>query len=130
MIKEYLDEFQYEEGAEHYVNVINKRNFERIMALIDSAKVYYGGSVDEGKRFIQPTVLDNVTWDDSVMQDEIFGPVLPVLCFKGFGQILSKIVTLDKPLSAYLFTDDEEEKALFLREISFGGVVSIIRLCT
>src|SRR5690606_5244577 len=82
---------------------------------------YLGGSSIPEKRYIEPTILDNVTWDDAVMQEEIFGPILPVLTFKNFNDALSQIAAYEKPLSAYLFTDNSEEKEQFVSKISFGG---------
>ena len=65
--------------------------------------------------------MNNVTWDDAVMQEEIFGPILPVLTFKNFNEALLQIGAHEKPLSAYLFTNDSEEKENFISKISFGG---------
>ncbi|HKL07510.1 MAG TPA: aldehyde dehydrogenase family protein, partial [Bacteroidales bacterium] len=69
-------------GSEAYVRIINKPNFERLTWLIDKEKIYYGGEMDEENLFISPTILHNVTFDDKVMEEEIFGPILPVIEFK------------------------------------------------
>lgn len=121
LLKQKLDAFNYEDGAGHYVSIINKRNFDRILRLIDPSKVYYGGAYNENTLYIQPTILDNITCSDPVMQEEIFGPVLPVLPFTDFNEILSEIVKREKPLAAYLFTTNEEQKNRFLKTVSFGG---------
>lgn len=121
LIKERLDDAKYEEGAEHYVNIINKRNFDRILALIAPSKIVYGGGKNENTFYIQPTILDHVTWDDAAMQEEIFGPVLPVLTYQNFEDALATVLDHDKPLSAYLFSDNGKEKELFTGKISFGG---------
>lgn len=121
LIKQKLDAFNYADGAEHYVSIINRRNFDRVVGLIDPSKVAYGGAYNESTLYIQPTLLDNVTWNDPVMQEEIFGPVLPVLSFTDFNGILAEIIKREKPLAAYLFTTDEAHKKKFLSTVSFGG---------
>ena len=113
--------FDYQPGAEHYTQIINQRNFERLIRFIDREKVYLGGNYDLQKKYIEPTVLHNINWDDKVMQDEIFGPILPVLTFKNFNEALLTISEKDKPLAAYLFTKNPEEKEQFKSKISFGG---------
>ena len=113
--------FDYQPGAEHYTQIINQRNFERLIRFIDREKVYLGGNYDLQKKYIEPTVLHNINWDDNVMQDEIFGPILPVLTFKNFNEALLTICEKDKPLAAYLFTKNSEEKEQFKSKISFGG---------
>ena len=89
--------------------------------MIDPENVFYGGNFDAKKRFIEPTILQNVTWEDSVMQEEIFGPILPVLTYKNFNEAVLQISKHEKPLAAYLFTNNSEEKDLFTTRISFGG---------
>ena len=79
------------------------------------------GNFDAKKRFIEPTIMQNVTWEDSVMQEDIFGPILPVLTYKNFNEALLQISKHEKPLAAYLFTNNSEEKDLFTTRISFGG---------
>ena len=74
LIKQKLDVFNYADGAENYVSIINKKNFDRVLRLIEPSKVFYGGEHNENTLYIQPTILDNITWNDSVMQEEIFGP--------------------------------------------------------
>lgn len=121
LLKQKLDAFGYRDGAEHYVSIINKRNFDRVVGLIDPSKVAYGGASNADTLYIQPTILDNVAWEDAVMQEEIFGPVLPVLSFTDFNSTLAEIIKREKPLAAYLFTSNEQQKATFLKTVSFGG---------
>lgn len=120
-MKDRLDAAAYEEGVSHYVNIINRKNYERIKSLIEPAKVFYGGRMNDETLYIQPTILDRVEQDDPVMQEEIFGPVLPVLTFHDFDAALAQVNSSAKPLSAYLFTGDNTEKDKFLKHISFGG---------
>ena len=116
-----MDEIQYTDGAAHYVSIINKRNYDRILGLIDKTKIIYGGKHNEDTLYIQPTLMDNVTWEDAVMQEEIFGPVLPVLPYSNYDTVLQKIREGEKPLAAYLFTKNKDEKDKFLQLLSFGG---------
>ena len=120
-LKSYIQKFNYQPGSEHYTRIINDRNFERLVKLINQDKIFYGGKTDSSIKYIEPTILQNVTRDDAVMQEEIFGPILPVLTFKNFNEALLQIAEHEKPLSAYLFTDDSEEKENFVSKISFGG---------
>lgn len=120
-LKAKIQKFNYQPGAEHYTQIINQRNFERLIQFIDQEKIYLGGNYDLQKRYIEPTILHNVNWDDNVMQEEIFGPILPVLTFKNFNEALLKISEKEKPLAAYLFTKNPEEKEQFKSKISFGG---------
>ncbi len=120
-LKSYIQKFNYQPESEHYTRIINDRNFDRLVKLIDQEKVFFGGKSDVAKRFIEPTIMNNVNWDEAVMQEEIFGPILPVLTFKNFNDALLQIAGQEKPLSAYLFTDDSEEKENFVSKISFGG---------
>ena len=120
-LKKYIQKFSYKADSEQYTQIINEKNFERLIKMIDPENVFYGGNFDAKKRFIEPTILQNVTWEDSVMQEEIFGPILPVLTYKNFNDALLQISNHEKPLAAYLFTNNSEEKDLFTSRISFGG---------
>ena len=120
-LKKYIQKFSYKADSEQYTQIINEKNFERLIKMIDPENIFYGGNFDAKKRFIEPTILQNVTWEDSVMQEEIFGPILPVLTYKNFNEALLQISKHEKPLAAYLFTNNSEEKDLFTTRISFGG---------
>ena len=104
-----------------YVRMVNRRHFERVMGLIDPAKVVLGGRGDPDTLKIQPTVLDNVSPEDPVMQEEIFGPVLPVLTFNHIQEAADFVRARPRPLALYLFSQDKEVQGLFLRRTSFGG---------
>ena len=120
-LQSYIQKFNYHSDSENYTQIINQRNFDRLVNLIDQEKVYFGGKTDAAKRYIEPTIMHDVTWNDKVMQEEIFGPILPVLTFKNFNEALLQIAAYEKPLSAYLFSDNSEEKEEFTSKISFGG---------
>ena len=120
-LQSYIQKFNYHSESENYTQIINQRNFDRLVNLIDQEKVYFGGKTDAANRYIEPTIMHDVTWNDKVMQEEIFGPILPVLTFKNFNEALLQIAAYEKPLSAYLFSDNSEEKEEFTSKISFGG---------
>jgi aldehyde dehydrogenase (NAD+) len=105
----------------NYVQIINTHHFNRLKELIETDKVHYGGGLDEENRMISPTILTNVSWNDSVMQEEIFGPILPVLVYDQLDEVISTIQSQPKPLSLYLFTRKSSSKKRILNELSFGG---------
>jgi len=108
-------------GKETYVRIINKRHFNRLNDLIHKDKIYYGGETDEEHLYISPTILDNISFDDRVMEDEIFGPILPVIEFNNLDDIIKKVNTKPNPLALYVFTKKRKLKEKLIREISFGG---------
>jgi aldehyde dehydrogenase (NAD+) len=101
---------EVEKGAfalenENYAQIISEKHFDRLVNMIEPAKVFIGGHYDRSKRFISPTVLGNVLPDDKVMEDEIFGPVLPVLTYDNIDDAISFIKSRPKPLALYLFSE-------------------------
>lgn len=121
MLRNYIRKFDYRPGSEQYTKIINTKNFQRLIKLIDPKKIYFGGNFDEEKLFIEPTIVTDISWSDEVMQEEIFGPVLPVISFSNFNIVLNEILQLEKPLAAYLFSNNSEEKESFTEKLSFGG---------
>jgi aldehyde dehydrogenase (NAD+) len=126
--KEFLQYLSQEIKAANYstdngnlVRIVNQRNATRVASLIMPEKVYLGGFYDIEKCVIEPTVLTDVTWDDKVMQEEIFGPILPVMTFEHLDEVISAIKERPKPLALYLFTSDENVKQRITQELSFGG---------
>ncbi len=111
----------FHESAGHYCKIINEINFDRLEKMIDREKVIFGGETHREKRYISPTILDNVTWEDAVMQEEIFGPILPILTYKKFENAIEKVLSGEKPLSAYLFSNHSGEQQIFSEILSFGG---------
>lgn len=104
-----------------YGKLINEKHFTRISGLLDAEKVVFGGRTDENALRIEPTVLDGVTWQDKVMQEEIFGPVLPVLTFDDFDEIYPLLAGKQKPLALYLFTRDKKRAKQAFARLQFGG---------
>ncbi len=104
-----------------YGKIVNEKHFERISALIDEKRIAFGGGRVALNAKIEPTVLMDITWEDAVMQEEIFGPVLPVLTFENFDEIYELLKDKPKPLALYLFTEDKGRAKAVVDRISFGG---------
>ena len=104
-----------------YVRMVNQKHFQRVMGLIQPANVIFGGQGDPDTLKIQPTILDNVDPGGPVMQEEIFGPVLPVLTFDHIQEALDLVNARPRPLALYLFSQDKGVQELFLRRVPFGG---------
>ena len=104
-----------------YGKIINEKHFERLLGLIDKEKIAYGGGMSALKRKIEPTVVKDVTWEDPVMQEEIFGPILPVLTFNSFEEIYSILQDKEKPLAFYLFTENKRRAKEAVEKCTFGG---------
>lgn len=106
---------------QNYGNIINAKHFDRITKLIDSSKVVHGGKSNRNLLKIEPTVMDHVTFDDAVMQEEIFGPVLPILAYDSLDQAIQKINSMAHPLALYVFTSDQAAARKVTNLCSFGG---------
>lgn len=104
-----------------YGRIVNEKHLARLSSLIDPEKVVFGGEIDSAGCRITPTVMDGVTWDDAVMGEEIFGPILPILTFDDFDAVVDELKTKDKPLALYLFTKDREHVRRVTMELSYGG---------
>ncbi len=107
--------------SDDYGRIINDRHFERIAGLIDADKVAFGGQTDAADRYIAPTVMTDVSLKDAVMQEEIFGPLLPVLEYTAMNEVLATVAENPNPLALYLFTTNPADEKLVLDRISFGG---------
>ena len=99
--------------------MVNGKHYARVMQLMEGENIYYGGAGD-GER-ISPTILTHVSWDSPVMQEEIFGPILPVITFRTLDEIIPMINSREKPLALYLFSRRAAVQERILSEISFGG---------
>ena len=120
------EEIKKQYGAEplknnDYGKIVNQKHFDRLCALIDHSKVVAGGEADPHSCRIAPTVMDNVTYSDAVMGEEIFGPIMPILTFNDFDKAVDELKAKDKPLALYLFTSTKSHVRRVTEEISYGG---------
>ena len=106
---------------ENYGKIINQKHFDRISGLIAPEKVAFGGRTEPERCRIEPTVLDNVTWEDPVMQEEIFGPVLPILTYRTLEEAVETINARPHPLALYLFSEDKAHIRDVTARCQFGG---------
>lgn len=105
--------------SSNYPKIINERHVERLKGLIEGEDIVLGGKTD-GVR-IEPTLLNNITFKSKVMQEEIFGPILPMITYNSIDEILTLFQGMHKPLAFYLFTNDKKIQKKVLNEASFGG---------
>lgn len=105
----------------NYGKIISARHFERLLSLIDPKKVVMGGTWDAQRQKIAPTVLDSVTWEDAVMGQEIFGPVLPIMTFTGLEDVISLLQGKDTPLALYFFSRHRPSIESVTQRIPYGG---------
>ncbi|MBQ8728297.1 MAG: aldehyde dehydrogenase [Oscillospiraceae bacterium] len=106
---------------EDYGKIINGKHFERLCSLIDDEKVVVGGNTNPETLQIAPTVMDNVTYNDAVMGEEILGPIMPILTFDDFDTLISEIKEKDEPLALYIFSSDKKRIKRVTTELSYGG---------
>lgn len=120
-IIQYIKEFVGESPLTYsdYPSIINDRHTKRLLNLLQSGKVIYGGR-SEGRR-IEPTLVREVPMDSAIMQEEIFGPILPIFTYGNLDEVITYINARPKPLALYLFTEDNAVEKRILRDISFGG---------
>ncbi len=126
LIQEILVQIKKQYGVsplenQDYGKIINEKHFHRIMGLIDPKKTVWGGKGDEASLRIEPTVMDNVTFQDPVMQQEIFGPVLPILTYDSLDGAVDKINSMAHPLALYIFTKDRQAAKKVTSRCGFGG---------
>lgn len=119
-------EIEKQYGAEplfnpSYGKIISKKHFDRIVSMIHPAKTVFGGKQSMDTLQIEPTVLDNVVWDDIVMQEEIFGPILPILTYESIAEVIQTVNTREKPLALYLFANDKKMIKHVTSSCQFGG---------
>ena len=119
--KKWINKFYYENGviSKDFPYIINDKHVERLKGLIDDKKVVFGGNITG--RLIEPTIMDNVDYRDPVMQEEIFGPIMPIITFEKIEDVVKELKQKDHPLALYLFTSNKEERDLVFNNIAFGG---------
>lgn len=107
--------------CEDYPKIINIDHLKRLLELIENQDVIFGGSYNLQKRKLAPTIVDNVDFDNKLMEEEIFGPIFPIITYENLNEILYKIKRLSKPLAFYLFTKDDRIKEKVMYNMEFGN---------
>ena len=105
----------------NYGKIINHKHYERLCGLIDRNKVIFGGKCHDASCRISPVVMDNVAFDDKVMEEEIFGPIMPIISFENFDEMTDTLKDKDKPLALYIFSNNKKHIDKVTRELSYGG---------
>lgn len=126
LIKELIIQIKKQYGLDPLNNdsfgkIITERHFDRLLGLIDDNKVVYGGLSNREKLKIEPTIIDNVSFNDAIMQEEIFGPLLPILTFKKLDEVIDYVNNNDAPLAFYYFSTNKRNINTLLNRIQFGG---------
>ncbi|MDQ3551195.1 MAG: aldehyde dehydrogenase family protein, partial [Bacteroidota bacterium] len=122
-LKKYIHDFYMAEDVRdyHYGKIVNEKHFNRLQGYLKNANISFGGNIDVQQKHIQPTILSEVDIDDSVMQEEIFGPLLPVLVWEKEEEVYTCINRNKEPLSLYVFTENKKKADKWINTISFGG---------
>lgn len=124
LMKQTILEFYGDRALENpdYPRIIDKNSFERLINLIEGQNIYTGGLYNSKTLKIEPTIIDDVDFANKIMQEEIFGPILPVIEYNDIFKIIEKLKFMDKPLSMYIFSEDKEHIDRLTYDLSSGGV--------
>ncbi|MED0824134.1 aldehyde dehydrogenase [Bacillus pacificus] len=106
---------------DNYVRIVSERHFERLCTFLKDGKTVIGGNYKKETLHIEPTVLTNVTWESAVMEDEIFGPILPIIEYDNIEDVIDTIQQHPKPLALYVFSEDKGVQKKVTSNISYGG---------
>lgn len=122
-MKRYIQTFYYihDELSDDYPQIINQKHYERLMALVESDKVYCGGIGQEALCKIHPTIMEDVSWHSQIMMDEIFGPILPVIVYDQLDEVIQEINSRPKPLAFYIFSQNKRTQRYILEHTTSGG---------
>ena len=126
LVKEIKKQIRRQLGREpldnpNYGKIINEKHFDRLLGLMEEKKIVCGGRSDRESLRIEPTVMEPVSFSDAVMQEEIFGPILPILVFDHLGEVIRNVNAMPHPLALYIFTSDKRAAKKVLARCGFGG---------
>lgn len=107
-----------------YPRIVSDRAIQRLLKLLEKGTIYTGGDYDINEKYISPTIIDNITPSDPVMQEEIFGPILPVMTFNNINEVIKYINVNEKPLAFYYFGTNSNGKDILLKTTSGGGCIN------
>ena len=119
----YIKEFfgEHPVNSNDFPRIINERQFDRLVGLLDKGNIVIGGEHSKSEKYIAPTIIDNITWSDPVMLDEIFGPILPIMEFEDLEQVIKMVNSKPKPLALYFFSNNKKHQKRIIDMISYGG---------
>ena len=103
-----------------YSRIINSFHFNRLQKLLQAGKILIGGESNPETQYIAPTIIDQISWDDPIMQEEIFGPILPILEYEDLGDAIAQVNSRPKPLALYFFSQDPDQQNRILQETTSG----------
>lgn len=101
--------------------IISERHVERLQGLLAEGTVVFGGETDPADRYVSPTIVDGITWDSRIMQEEVFGPIIPVITYENLSDVIENLKKREKSLALYLYSTDEATQQRVINEVSFGG---------
>lgn len=107
--------------SEDYGRIINQKRFKKLIGYLSGASIVHGGKSDESDLFIEPTIIEQPSLQDAVMQEEIFGPILPIISFNDHTEVIQWIDSNPFPLALYLFADDKKVQDFYIHNVRFGG---------
>jgi aldehyde dehydrogenase (NAD+) len=108
-------------SSNSFGRIINQKQFVRLTKLLENGHIIFGGEFDAAQRYMAPTLIDGVAWNDDIMQNEIFGPILPILTYTDINTMISTIKQHPKSLALYLFTNNKNHEKMILNQVSFGN---------
>ncbi len=122
-MKKYIVKFYGTDATknENFPKIINEKHFQRLLSLMKDEEIVIGGQSSKETNQIAPTILDHVSWNSAIMQEEIFGPILPVMEFNSLEELIPQINARPKPLALYYFTTSKANERKIIRHISYGG---------
>jgi aldehyde dehydrogenase (NAD+) len=101
--------------------IVNEKHFNRLQAFLTEGTLVCGGGTDKADLYIEPSILDGITWESRIMQEEIFGPVLPVITYDDLSDVVRILAGREKPLALYLYSTDGAVQQRIIRDVPFGG---------
>ena len=101
--------------------IISERHVERLQGLLTEGTIVFGGETDKTDHYVSPTIIDGITWDSKIMQEEIFGPIIPIITYENLSDVIGRLKKREKSLALYLYSTDEATQQRIIQEVSFGG---------
>lgn len=121
LLKEIQNQYPTNTIAENFTAIINDKHYNRLKGLLKNESVFYGGNFEDENRYVSPTIVYPVKEESQLMQNEIFGPILPLLTFTNLEETIHNLKEKDKPLACYVFSKNKQRIQYILDHFSFGG---------